>query len=154
MLKHIMGVAALWAASGCSVLGPEVRVLTDLEEARERWENARPSAYEFAVERMCFCGVESRGPVRLRVQGTTAVERVYVDSGAPVAAELGEWFPTVDGLFDMLASALESDAHEVRATYDPVLGVPVDIWIDYMEFAVDEEQGMRVTEQVEAVSGP
>lgn len=153
-MRYALAVAALVGAAGCTVLGPEVEVLTDLEMARERWENARPSSYEFAVERMCFCGPESRGPVRLRVQGLTAVERVYVDSGAPVRAEMADGFPTVDGLFDMLASAVAGDAHEVRATYDPVLGVPIDFWIDYWEFAADDEQGMTVTESVRAVGGP
>ncbi|MSR20183.1 MAG: hypothetical protein EXR91_04285 [Gemmatimonadetes bacterium] len=150
-MRYALAVAALMGVTGCTDLGPE---LTDLEEARARWDGARPSSYVFAEERLCFCGPESRGPVRVRVQGTVAVERVYVDSGDPVPAAMADQFPTVDGLFDIVASALAGDAHEVRVTYDPVLGVPTDFWIDYLEFAADEELGMRVTEEVEADPGP
>ena len=153
-MRYALAVAALLGVAGCTDLGPEVGAVNDLEEARARWESARPTSYVFALERLCFCGLESRGPVRVRVQGTVAVERVYVDSGDPVQAAMAEQFPTVDGLFDILASALAGEAHEVRVTYDPALGVPTDFWIDYMEFAADEELGMRVTEEVEADPGP
>ncbi len=149
MMRYALAVAALMGVTGCTDLGRE---LTDFEEAQARCDGARPSSYVFAVERLCFCGPESRGPVR--VQGTVAVERVYVDSGDPVPAAMADQFPRVDGLFDIVASALAGDAHEVRVTYDPVLEVPTDFWIDYLENAADEELGMRVTEEVEADPGP
>ena len=107
----------------------------------------------FAVERLCFCGAESRGPVRVRVQGMAVVERVYVDTGGPVPGTFAELFPTVDGLFALVRSAIEGGAYEVRVTYHAVLGVPIDVWIDYIENAVDDELGLTVTESVEAPAG-
>ncbi|MBM4183134.1 MAG: hypothetical protein FJ207_02800 [Gemmatimonadetes bacterium] len=150
IVSLLVGCALL---AGCSDLGFDVRSLTDLERARSRWERTRPNAYVYAIERLCFCPVEYIGPVRVRVQGDTVLERVYVDSGSPVPSGVADFFPTVDGLFAILADAYSDDADDVRVTYDPVTGVPVDFFIDYMEMAADEELGMRVTEDVVA-TGP
>ena len=153
-MRYAIAVAALVGAAGCTDLGPEVVALTDLEEARERWEDARPSSYVYEIERLCFCAIEAIGPVRVQVQGSAVVERLYVDSGATVPPGMAELFPTVDGLFDILASALAGDAHEVRAEYDPNLGVPTEFWIDYIELAADDELGMRVTGEVQVLGAP
>ncbi len=139
---------------GCADLGFDVRTLTDLERAQRRWEGWRPDSYVYAVERMCFCPVEYRGPVRVRVDGDVVVERTYVETGQPVPAALADAFPAVEGLFAILLSAFDGDAHEVRVSYDPETGVPVDFWIDYEEMMADEELGMRVTEEVEAAGAP
>ncbi|MDA0329187.1 MAG: DUF6174 domain-containing protein [Gemmatimonadetes bacterium] len=132
----------------CGTLGLGSSVLDELERNQERWERVAPAAYQYAVERLCFCGLEARGPVRVTVVGSAVSSRVYVDSGDPVPANFGESFPTVPGLFDILRDAIDRDAHEIRVTYDPETGVPIDFWIDYLEMAIDEELGIRVTEAV------
>jgi hypothetical protein len=150
----IAGTLALCALlAGCSELGFDVRTLTDLERAQTKWERTRPESYVYAVQRLCFCPTDYIGPVRVRVQGHDVLERTYVDSGDPVPAAYADAFPTVDGLFAILADAYADDADDVRVTYDPVTGVPVDFFIDYLEMAADEELGMRVTEDV-ATTGP
>lgn len=136
---------------GCDELGPES---SELERNRERWLDTRPVGYTYAVERLCFCGVESRGPVRVTVVGSLVTARVYVDSGQPVPSPSEDLFPTVDELFDLLQSAYDQDAHEVRVTYDADTGVPIDFWIDYQLNLADEELGMTVTESVEASPVP
>ena len=144
---------ALWAAlgAGCGDLGPRTGPEADLERAELRWATEGPPSYVYAVERICFCGVGARGPVRVRVQDGAVAERAYVDSGDPVPHALAELFPTVEGVFDLVRDALASGAHTVQVTYDPELGVPVDLWIDYHAQAADEELGMRVTEGLEAL---
>ena len=86
--------------------------------------------------------------MRVSVSGQDVTERVYVDSGDPVPASFAELFPSVDGLFDILEAAIVGDAHVIEVTYDTVSGVPIDLWIDYVENIADEELGFRVTEMV------
>jgi hypothetical protein len=136
-------------AAGCTDLGPEPGLLQELERNERTWEGARPYAYVYAVERLCYCGWEARGPVRVEVDGTAALGRTYVDTGEAVPQTLADLFPTVDGLFEMLRDAIEAGAEEIRVEYDPVLGAPVDFWIDYQRQVADEEQGMKVTEAIE-----
>ena len=134
--------------AACESVGPIDVRLIDLEANQSRWDSLGPDTYVYAVERLCFCGVEYRGPVRVSVEGGTAVEHVYVGSGLTVPPGIAGEFPTVDGLFDLIRSAIESDAAEVNVTYDPALGVPLDFWIDFDERVADEELGMQVTEVV------
>lgn len=136
------------ALGACDGPGPVRPRLLELEARQALWDSNGPESYEYAIERICYCPLEYIGPVRIRVEEGIVVERVYVDSGLAVPDEIAPSFPTVNGLFELLRSAYENGAHEVTVTYDPALGVPVDFWIDYVEMAVDEELGMRVTEEV------
>lgn len=149
-MRRIAGLVAL-ALVACNGLGPDGVPRTELEANAQLWETAGPDSYVYAIVRNCFCPEEYRGPVRVRVENGVAVERVYVGSGDPVPEAIASSFPTVDGLFELLRSAYEEEADEVRVTYDPDLGVPVDFWIDYLQMAADEEIGMQVTEEVTAL---
>jgi len=135
------------SASACASdhLGPQ---RTDLERNRERWEATRPDRYVYAVERLCFCLM--RGPARVTVENDEVVSVLLVDpeEGASPSQAGEGLFPDVDGLFDILEDALERDAHGIEVTYDPATGAPLEFFIDYLENAIDEELGMRVTEPV------
>jgi hypothetical protein len=82
--------------------------------------------------------------VAVTVAGGQAVARTFTDGGGDVPADFASLFPAADGLFDILEDALDREAHEVRVTWDDETGLPVDFWIDYIEFAVDEEVGYRI----------
>jgi hypothetical protein len=145
-MKPLASSLVLLGAAACSDLGVDIRSLTDLEKAASRWDREGPAAYVYAVERLCFCPVESIGPVRVWVNGNV-VSREYVDTGDPVPPSMEPLFPTVEGLFDILREAYADDAYEVQVTYDDELGFPADFWIDYNEMTADEELGMRVRER-------
>jgi len=150
-LRHTAIFTLLAAAWGCgslgidTLLGPESEGRSRLEVNRERWQQVRPASYSMVLKRLCFCTELGIGPVRIDVVGTTATRRVYVESGEPVSADLAPYFPTVDGLFDVLVDAMNHGAHQIEVTYDGETGIPVDIWIDYDAGLADEEQGYQVT---------
>ncbi len=141
------------AVAGCGILDPDGGARDELEDNRDRWESTRPASYAMVVERLCFCGEEARGPVRVTVQGSTPTERVYTGTGEPVSPEFAGLFPTIDGLFDVIEDALDRDAHEVRVTYDLTTGIPADIWIDYDDHIADEETGFSVTLPIDTDPG-
>ena len=149
MTRSLLALAACLVA-GCSDIGFDVRSLTELERAEARWERFGPESYVYEVRRLCYCGVESIGPVRVLV-GSNAVVRTYVESGAPVPEDAQPLFPTVQGLFALLRAAFAEAAAEVDVSYDPALGYPTELWIDYDERVADEELGMTVTEPPVAV---
>jgi len=149
--SRLTWLVLLLVTAGCDILGPDAQV-DGLEEARERWAATAPDPYTFAVERLCFCGPDARGPVRMIVSGGTITSQIYVEGAAEVVGQATEWFPDVEGLFDVIQDAIDRDAHTIQVTYDQVTGVPVDLWIDYEEFTADEELGFRVVEGVRAAS--
>ena len=139
-----LGVIGL--AGACYIVdpGPGGRD-QDLERARERWEATGPDAYRTVVSRRCFCGPDSFGPVVVTVTGT-GVTRVYQDRPtAQVPTDQSSWFPTVAEAFDIIQEAFDQDAHRVDVRYDPATGAPLDIYIDRVERAVDEEMRYELT---------
>lgn len=144
---HLLLAATALAAPGCGDLGPDSGDLRDeVARHRSRWEAGRPADYAYVLERLCFCGEEARGPVRLRVDGPDVLSRVYVTGGGSVSEDLAPWFPAVDGLFDVIDDALDRDAHQIQVTWDDETGLPMELWIDYEVNIADEEQGYRIVE--------
>lgn len=106
-----------------------------LEDNRARWAARGFASYDLTVQRLCFCG--SVEPVRVEVRNGQPLSVVFAATGEPVP--MAASFPTVPGLFDIVEDAIERDAHELDVDYDPALGVPVRIEIDYEENTIDEE---------------
>ena len=62
----------------------------------------------------------------------------------PAADKNFEYYWTVDGLFGLIASALERGV-QVRAAYDAALGYPREIYIDYDADFIGDELDLRLT---------
>lgn len=109
----------------------------DLEDARERWEEVGPSSYRTVVSRLCFC--PSTGPVVVTVR-PSGVTRVYQETpAAAVPPQDLEAYPTVEEAFAIVQEAFDQRADRVDVRYDSVTGAPLEIYIDRVEEAVDEE---------------
>jgi Family of unknown function (DUF6174) len=151
LLGSTAALALVLASGACGILSGD-GTRDDLEDSRQRWRASAPDAYVYAIERLCFCGDQARGPVRIRVVGRDAVERVYVADGSDVPSAFASDFPAVEGLFDIIEDAIDRNAHRIDVTYDPETGVPLDFFIDYEENTADEELGVKLTESVRATS--
>jgi hypothetical protein len=142
-----MGViSGLTFLAGCDTTNPGGDLRSDLDRNRSLWSAQGMTSYIYGVERVCFCPAEARGPVRVTVEDGVVGARVYVSSGAAVDPGLEDLFPSVSDLFDVIEEAIEESAFRVDVTYDPVTGLPVDVFIDYDQPVVDEELGFRVVE--------
>ena len=146
--RVLTAMAVLATSGACGDLGPGDGSFAEVTRNQERWQQQRPATYRYGVERLCFCGVEARGPVRVTVAGDDVTDRTYIDSGETVPGLFEDLFPTVDGLFDVLRDAIEREAHRIDVTYDPISGVPLDVFIDYQQNVADEELGFSVVEAV------
>lgn len=114
----------------------------DLDAARERWEASGLDAYEMTLRRVCFCPApDYTGPFAVAVRGGE-VASVTLD-GAAVDDERGE---TVDDLFDLIEDAYTRKAQSVTVEFDPELGYPTNVAIDYSLQMADEEIGYMVSD--------
>jgi hypothetical protein len=134
-------LALATVASGCSDLTGLER---ELEANRELWESEGPASYVFDYRVVCYCPPEIVRAVTITIDDGEVVGATYVDSGQPVDPFSPGDYPTVDDLFDEIESALAEDPYSVRAEYDPQLGYPTDIFVDFEENTADEEWGFVV----------
>jgi len=117
----------------------------DLRAARSQWDSESPAAYSFVFRRSCFCGTEFLRAVRITVADGTAVSAVFADDGSPIQTPLPE-VPTIPDLFDEIEAAIASRADRMDVTYDQGYGYPVDVSIDFIEQAIDDEMFFQVSE--------
>ncbi|MFV1987698.1 MAG: DUF6174 domain-containing protein [Gemmatimonadota bacterium] len=135
-------VVAVAVAACSNPLAPE---RDELNAARALWAANAPDAYAYRFQRLCFCGSEVVRGVRIEVAGGQVVSVVPVDDGPPLQTPIDE-FPTIDDLFDEILSAIEAEADQLLATYNAELGYPVDVAIDFIFEAIDEEMAFEVRE--------
>jgi uncharacterized protein DUF6174 len=118
----------------------------NLDAARARWKSAAIASYEYGYNKYCDCHRESPPVTTVTVRsGTvTSVRHRPAGSTTEVPGRNPEYYWTVDGLFDLIASA-EVRGVQVRATYDAELGFPREIYIDYDTKLIGDELDLRMT---------
>jgi hypothetical protein len=121
---------------------------TQLEGARARWQSAALASYEYGYHKFCECHRESPPETVVTVRGGSVTGVRHRPVGAttevPAAEKNFEYYWTVDGLFALIASALERGV-QVRAAYDAELGFPREIYIDYDSKLIGDELDLRLT---------
>lgn len=148
------GLAAMIATS-CSTIEPEPPAESStvphegtdasrLEDAQERWNSFGVSDYEFTMQWQCFCVLERVAEVELKVENGKITSGEFAPkSGLTSSVDISQ-YETVDGLFELLADAIEGGAYNIQVSYHPEKGYPESALIDYSEMIADEEQGFRV----------
>ena len=131
-------LAVALALAGCdspfSSSGPE----EDLEEARRTWSGQGIDSYTFKVSQLCFCGPDTQGTFAVVVVRGSVASVTDVETGAPRTPN--PFVPlTVLALFAKVEDAIDRDADRLDVRYDPRLGYPLEIAIDFIERAIDDE---------------
>ena len=137
------------AAAAALVLGCDSATSPDDDElaaARLRWTMRGPESYSVTISRSCECTPEMTGPVVVTVRNGVVQSRVYTSTGAAVAAGSIELFPSVEGLFRLIEDAIDQRAARLVVQYDPTLGHPIVISIDWASDTVDDEVTYQVRE--------
>jgi hypothetical protein len=127
---------------------PRAYADAELDGARGRWKSAALAGYEYGYHKFCECHRESPPETVVTVRGGSVTGVRHRPAGAaievPAAEKNFEYYWTVDGLFDLIASALERGV-QVRAAYDAELGFPREIYIDYDSNLIGDELDLRLT---------
>jgi hypothetical protein len=142
--------ASACVAAVVLALGPALAAAADAdwEAGLERWRAANLAAYEYGYHKFCECHPETppETVVTVRAGEVVGVRHRPQGSQVDVAAEARnlEFYWTVDGLFELLQSALDREV-VVRAQYDVTLGYPTQVYIDYDGEFIGDELDLRVT---------
>lgn len=140
VLSLAVAASASWAAP--ALADPA------LDAARQRWQAAALASYEYGYHKFCECHRESPPETIVSVVGGHVTRVRHRPAGAAVEVPAQDrnfdYYWTVDGLFDLVASALERGV-EVRVAYDQALGYPREIYIDYDADFIGDELDVRLT---------
>ena len=142
--------AALSCAAACAAAVAIVPAFADaeLDGAEARWRGAALTGYEYGYHKYCDCHRDSPPETIVSVRDGKVVRVRHRPAGStaevPAADKNFDYYWTVDGLFRLIASALERGV-AVRASYDAAQGFPREIYIDYDAELIGDELDLRLT---------
>jgi para-nitrobenzyl esterase len=117
----------------------------ELEANRSKWASAGISSYRIRYRRGCFCAPPAR--VDIFVTDGQVVSIRDPESGEEVDPQTGPFgYNTIDGVFTLLADAIRRRAESFSVTYDPQLGYPLSVALDYEEGIADDELSIAIEE--------
>lgn len=115
-----------------------------LEQRRTQWENADVAAYRFRFVRSCECLPETAGPFEVVVREGEVASVAFLGTGDRAEAEQRGRL-TVEEVFVTVEDAFERDAAFVEVAYEPALGFPAHVFVDYHREVIDEELILTLT---------
>lgn len=136
-------VAACWLAIPLAT-----RADAALDGARARWRAAKLVSYEYGYHKFCECHRDSPPETIVSVRDGKVVNVRHRPAGSatevPAAEKNFEYYWTIDGLFELIAAA-ERRHVEVRAEFEPTIGYPTRVYIDYDKDLIGDELDLRLT---------
>lgn len=131
-----------------SILVLPVLADAELDAAQARWRAAALTGYEYGYHKYCDCHRESPPETTVSVRDGKVIRVRHRPAGTttdvPAADKNLDYYWTVEGLFQLIGSALERGV-SVRASYDATLGFPREIFIDYDAGLIGDELDLRLT---------
>lgn len=141
-MKRIFYIALILILMACGSAS------TEFDKNLMKWNESGVSHYRFQLVVGCFCPFSDINPLTIEVKdnqvlsmmGANGVEILDTDPLYPMLMN----YATVDNLFTWTTDVL-ANADEVKVTYDATYGFPDNISVDYIEEAIDDEIGVRIS---------
>jgi hypothetical protein len=140
-MKKLLLVLLTLVLAACTAVGNAMESQSEIEQNKEKWQNANISHYRYHLHIGCFCAFVENMPLIIEVQDGQVVSMEY-ESGNEIDAtsrELFDKYATIDLIFAGLEADLNGAADKVTVEYDPTYGFPTKAEIDFVEEAIDDE---------------
>lgn len=142
-MKKITLLLLALILAACSAAGG-----SELSRNQAKWQDAGITHYSFQLSVGCFCLFRSQMPLTIEVKDGEIVSMTDVNGEAfPMddpMSELVMKHATIDRLFSELGSDSVQKADRLTMSFDPTYGFPVEVAIDYIELAADDELYLSV----------
>jgi uncharacterized protein DUF6174 len=106
---------------------------------RRLWYKQKIYNYRYTLTRSCFCQPKATEPVVIEVRNGVTNSITYAKTGQRVDPKLFQSYNTIPKLFNIIYNAIDRKAANLSVQYNPKLGYPTQINIDYNRQIADEE---------------
>ncbi len=140
-MKNLILVVMTLILAGCAAMGNALGTQSEIEQNKEKWQDAGISHYRFHLFVGCFCVFTQDMPLLIEVQDGKVVSMEY-QSGKEIDPSLMDLFnkyATIDRIFAEVEAGLNGAADNVVVKYDPKYGFPTEVTIDFEQQAADDE---------------
>ena len=152
-MKKLLLLVLAVVLSACTGIANAGDPKSEVEQARDKWENANISHYRFNVHISCFCVFVENMPLVVEVNNGEVVSMEYSTGNEidPQLLDLFDRYVTIDRLFDGIENGFDVEGDEqgpadkVTVEYDATYGFPTKIDIDFVEQAIDDELYLAIS---------
>ncbi|NWG34240.1 MAG: hypothetical protein HXY42_07335 [Chloroflexi bacterium] len=142
-MKKIALLILAMILAACSAGGSE------LSRNQAKWQEAGITHYRFQLNVSCFCLFRSQMPLTIEVKDGEIISMTDVNGEAfPMddpMSDLVMKHATIDRLFSELKSDSVQTADRLTMSFDATYGYPVEVAIDFIELAADDELYLSVS---------
>jgi len=124
--------------------GPSNSAEAALKQNEQLWSSQKIANYYYRLQVICFCPPDITRPAIVSVNNGVPVSMVDAATGETRSEQSIGRYTTVEGLFAIIRDAIQRKAEELTVEYDPKLGYPRSVRIDYLRTAADEEISFSV----------
>ncbi|MEH2291871.1 DUF6174 domain-containing protein [Nostoc sp.] len=103
------------------------------------WRQQKISNYSYEFTRSCNCFPKATEVVIIQVRNGLTTSITSKETGKPVDSQLFQKYNTIPKLFNIIRNALIRKAANLTVQYDPIIGYPTQINIDYDSRIADDE---------------
>jgi hypothetical protein len=122
--------------------------MAQLQSHRQLWQSQQIANYQYTYVWHCFCPYPANTPFKVLVKNKLVASASNLQTNQPL--EISELSPvkSIDQLFEVIERAIDRRAEQIDVKYDPQLGYPTSIAIDYLKLVADDEVGYSVKDLV------
>ena len=161
--KRMMRVLAILWLVCCGAMPASAALLivdqAELDIQRTKWEASGIENYSYTIKHNCFFIPTHTKSHLITVRNNVITDFLFSDTLQPDLESDRSHFGPIDSLFDILQTGLGHKRFVfiddmglsgpgpaiVKAAFDPILGHPVQIYIDYSILIADEELYLKIT---------
>jgi hypothetical protein len=110
----------------------------------QKWREKNISNYRYTLRVSCFCTPEVRQPVIVEVRNGKVASIVSASTRKPVNPEFFKEYDSVPKVFNLVRDGIAKDAYRLSVTFNPTLGYPTNVNIDYSAQMADEERAFTI----------
>ena len=111
----------------------------ELRAATEKWATSGVQTYEFLIAIYARRTVHFKNPICVRVVNSRPVQLVDANRKEWTDLQVFTAVPlTIDELYSTISTIVHDRPKRLRIEYDPILGYPSDVTVDYSDWTHDE----------------
>lgn len=121
---------------------------SEFDQNLAKWQSMDVSHYKYTLSIICFCAFWDQMPLTIEVKDDEIVSITNVNGEVIDPSNMNyqyfEEYATIDRIFEALKADIEGEADEVTVSYEPLYGFPVEVSIDRIKEAIDDEVSLQI----------
>ena len=115
------------------------QIVAEVFTNKDKWLSHGIKQYQIEMQKICFCAPDAVRLMIFSISDNEIKDVRYADSGDEVDPSYYNQFNTIEGMFDLVAQALDKNPANIVISYDEEYGYIKELTVDYQQNIADDE---------------